>query len=374
MSSEQNVASPQSFYRDLENVRVLIEDSPWRDNPQKYRKTAEAILRRILTFDPRNETAKRLLAKAEAPLPAAEPARPAQPAKPVMQAAPPPPRREPPAPVAVQPPPPRSQENLAFVVQKIQKGPEQKSGRRPPWGLLSVAAIGAGGGLLLLVIQPTTTSSQYVPQSAIAAPTPVRVSQAVTAPAVVPVAQPTVVAQPAAEVAAPAAAPVAAPAAAPVAAPAAVPAPAPQPSMVVKSELPRVAPIQTGTLAVSSPTTVDIYMGDQLVGSAPTTLVLPAGNQTVEYRHQDLRKTLTHVIRANETTTTMVTFDVPLQINARPWAQVSIDGPQRRSLGQTPLSDVRVPIGSLLIFENPNFPGKSYRVTGKETEIRMTFP
>ena len=70
----------------------------------------------------------------------------------------------------------------------------------------------------------------------------------------------------------------------------------------------------------------------------------------------------------------MVTFDVPVQINARPWAQVFIEGSQRQPLGQTPLSDVRVPIGSLLVFENPNFQGKSYRVTGKETEIRMTFP
>ena len=372
MSSEQNVASPfpQSFHRDLENARVLIEDSPWRDNPQKYRKTAEGILRRILTFDPQNETAKLLLAKAEEPAP--EAARPHQPVIPVVKAAPavaaaPPPRPAPPAPVSAAPP--RSQQDLSFVVQKIHNLPretrEKKPARRPPWGLLSIAAIGAGGGLLLLLIQPTTSKSQYVPQTAVAAPVPapVRVSEAVTAREAVPVAQPAVVAEPAA-----------AEAAAPAAAPAVATVPAPQPSMVVKSELPAVAPIQTGTLAVSSPTTVDIYMGDQLVGSAPTTLSLPAGNQTVEYRHQDMRKTVTYVIKANETTTTMVTFDVPLQINARPWAQVSIDGPQRRSLGQTPLSDVRVPIGSLLIFENPNFPGKSYRVTGRETEIRMTFP
>jgi len=384
MSSEQNVASPfpQSFQRDLENARVLIEDPPWRDNPQKYRKTAEGILRRILTFDPQNEAAKLLLARAEMPVSEPAPARPAQPAQPVMRAVPtaaaaPAPRplphpapRPSPAPVAAPAPPSRSQQDLSFVVQKIQSPEEKFGGRRPPWGLLGIAAIGAGGGLLLLLIQPTTTKSQYAPQTAIASPAPVRVSETVTAHNVVPVAAPAVVAESAAAVAAPSTAPVAAPVTAPVAAPAA----APQASVVVKSELPPVAPMQTGMLAVSSPTTVDIYMGDQLVGSAPTSLVLPTGNQTVEYRHRDLRKTVTHLIKANETTTTMVTFDVPLQINARPWAQVSIDGPQRRSLGQTPLSDVRVPIGSLLIFENPNFPGKSYRVTGRETEVRITFP
>src|SRR5207249_5475873 len=63
-----------------------------------------------------------------------------------------------------------------------------------------------------------------------------------------------------------------------------------QPSVVVKSNVSPVAPLETGTLAVSSPTTVDIYVNDQLVGSAPTTIVLPVGNQTLEYRHQDMRK------------------------------------------------------------------------------------
>jgi hypothetical protein len=115
-------------------------------------------------------------------------------------------------------------------------------------------------------------------------------------------------------------------------------------------------------------------MNDQLVGSAPTTLVLPVGNQNIEYRHEDMRKVMTHAIRTNETTTAMVTFDVTVQINAKPWAQVSIDGAKRQPLGQTPLSDVRVPIGSSLIFENPNFPAKSYRVTGRESQIRVSFP
>ena len=70
----------------------------------------------------------------------------------------------------------------------------------------------------------------------------------------------------------------------------------------------------------------------------------------------------------------MVTFEVAVQINARPWAQVFIEGNQRRALGQTPLGSVQVPIGSVLVFENPNFPAKNYRVTGKETAIQIVFP
>jgi hypothetical protein len=79
-------------------------------------------------------------------------------------------------------------------------------------------------------------------------------------------------------------------------------------------------------------------------------------------------------VKADETTTAMVTFEVTVQINARPWAQVFIDGGPRRSLGQTPLSRVQVPIGSVLVFENPNFPSKNYRVTGKEAAIQIVFP
>src|SRR5262245_29940091 len=49
--------------RDLENARVLIEDEPWCESPQKYRKAAEVILRRVLTVDPKNEAARALMLK-----------------------------------------------------------------------------------------------------------------------------------------------------------------------------------------------------------------------------------------------------------------------------------------------------------------------
>ena len=149
--------------------------------------------------------------------------------------------------------------------------------------------------------------------------------------------------------------------------------PAPSATVTVTPPTP-VAQVVTGTLAVSSPTSTEIYQGEKYLGSTPTTLELPAGTYALEYRHGDLRQTVTHIVKPRETTTAMVTFDVTVQINARPWAQVFIDGAQRRSLGQTPLSDVKVPIGSALVFENPNFPAKTYRITGKETAVQIAFP
>lgn len=81
-----------------------------------------------------------------------------------------------------------------------------------------------------------------------------------------------------------------------------------------------------------------------------------------------------HVINGNETTKAMITFDVSVQINSRPWAEVFLDGVERKDLGQTPLSAVRVPIGSVLSFQNPQFQTKKYRVTGNETGIQIVFP
>ena len=147
----------------------------------------------------------------------------------------------------------------------------------------------------------------------------------------------------------------------------------PPPGPVAKEPQPVIA-AAAGTLAVSSQTSVDIYKDDAYLGAAPVSLELSAGTHTLEYRHGSLRKYVTHVINSNETTKTMITFDVSVQINSKPWAAVFIDGVEKKALGQTPLSGVRVPIGSVLIFENPRFHTKTYRVTGNETGIQIVFP
>jgi hypothetical protein len=147
-----------------------------------------------------------------------------------------------------------------------------------------------------------------------------------------------------------------------------------EPQPALRDRIPAVVPAANGTLAVSSLTSVDIYKGDAYIGAAPVSLELPAGTHTLEYRHGNLRTTQTHVINGNETTRARITFDVTVQINSRPWAEVFVDGVERRALGQTPLSNVRVPIGGVLVFENPAFQKKTYRVTGNESGIRMVFP
>ncbi len=150
--------------------------------------------------------------------------------------------------------------------------------------------------------------------------------------------------------------------------------PSPTKAAPAEPAAPLAATRANGTLAVSSPTSIDIYKDDTYIGSAPVSLELPAGIQMLEYRHGNLSKKLTHQINGNETTRAMITFDIDVQINSKPWAEVFLDGVERKALGQTPLSGVRVPIGSVLVFENPGFGKKKYRVIGNETGIQNVFP
>ncbi len=419
MSTNESVAATfqLGIERDLENARVMIEDPPWRDNPQKYRKAAEVIIRRTLEVDPENQYAKELLLKAEASvlsvspitepekaatLPAltseavATPLETAALAKPMVLAAaaavhaaplpfaiptvsppvsPAPPQR--PAATLSQPPVQQrasssaAQSEMAFVIQPVYRKVEKKSEKRGNVSWIAFGLIGLLGGSLALATHFNVFARHDQATRALDTPSITPESSTSMQPAAV---HSSVVAfEPLPVSTATESTP-----AAPQAAVAQTPVPAfpkvavPDTAVFVKTTLPAVQ--QTGTLAISSPTTVDIYLDDEYLGSAPATLDLPAGNQELEYRHDDMRKVVRHVIKANETATTMITFDVPVRINAKPWAQVYLAGSQRQALGQTPLSDVQVPIGSVLLFENPNFPGKRYRVTGKETEIRVTFP
>jgi hypothetical protein len=160
---------------------------------------------------------------------------------------------------------------------------------------------------------------------------------------------------------------------APVDKPLATEAPHVAPPPVVKRAA-SVASGGTGILAVNSRAVAEIYMGDKYLGSTPATLELPAGRHTLEYRYQDLRQTATYTVSTGETTRATVTFRVTVPINARPWAQVFLEGTERQPLGQTPLGEVSVPVGGVLVFENPSFTKKSYRITGTETAIQVVFP
>ena len=189
MSSEEQASRP-SFNQNLENARVLIEESPWRDNPEKYLKVAEGILRRILSVDPGNLSAKRLLAKTVATVPPAK-VQAAAPAAKVQAAAPPakaqaaaPPAKaqaamplanvRPPLPQPARPSRPVQPLDQSFVVQTIVpqvKKVKKKEATKSPWGLVGFAAVVAAiVGILMFVMGPNALTSEYAPKSPTALP------------------------------------------------------------------------------------------------------------------------------------------------------------------------------------------------------------
>ena len=147
----------------------------------------------------------------------------------------------------------------------------------------------------------------------------------------------------------------------------------PQPSL----DRPMTAPPTVeakGSLALSAAVPVTVYLAGKELGTTPVTIELPPGLQTLEYRYQNLSHKASYTIKSNETIERTIVFEVSLRIQARPWAEVSIEGPQGKMLGQTPLSDITVAAGSVLVFQNPNFPEKKHRVTGTDSTIQLSFP
>lgn len=133
-----------------------------------------------------------------------------------------------------------------------------------------------------------------------------------------------------------------------------------------------VAPPRMGSIAINSRVAVDVYVDGKQVGSTPLVIQLPEGARTLEYRHEDLTKSVTHTIKGDERITETVAFDVTVDINANPWAEVSIEGTSE-VLGQTPLAAVRVPYGASLVFRNPAFPEQRHKVLNTDRSITVSF-
>jgi len=327
--------------RDLDDARGLLEHSGGESERKKYRKAAELILIKALNLDPENKEAKALLQGAKA-VPA----------------------------LSNLPSPVRAAEEIPFTAAMTygDAKEDKKSRLKVPVALIAIAVPIIG---LALFIASRPKSANVLAAPASRTETAKQSDFSPRAPE-----QPRVI--PAAVAEASTAEPKSATQIPVVKTPpvtvtsTATPVPAPTPTPPVPTRTNVAGAL--GVLAISSAVPADIYLGDKYLGSTPTTVQLPVGLQTLEYRHGDLRTVASHEIKNNETTRASVTFLMNLQINAKPWAQVFLEGSPRRALGQTPLSGVSVPIGGVLVFENPNFPSKSYRITDKDAAIQVNFP
>jgi hypothetical protein len=134
-------------------------------------------------------------------------------------------------------------------------------------------------------------------------------------------------------------------------------------------------PVATGWLTVTSPFLVQIFDDGKEVGtSSSAPVVLPAGDRTLVFVNAALEFREERQVKVVAKKKSVLTIDAPdgiLHVNARPWAEVWIDG---RRVGETPLGNVPVPIGEHeVVFRYPGQPEKLATVTvGARSAARVT--
>jgi hypothetical protein len=128
--------------------------------------------------------------------------------------------------------------------------------------------------------------------------------------------------------------------------------------------LPRTTAPFAGWVAVASPFPVEILEHDEVVGaSGATKIMLAAGKHEVRLRNESLGFEAPRTITVVPGQVTSVAIDPPkglLNVNARPWADVLIDGVMA---GQTPLSGLSLAIGPHRVtFRHPQFGERTERI------------
>jgi hypothetical protein len=112
-----------------------------------------------------------------------------------------------------------------------------------------------------------------------------------------------------------------------------------------------------GWLAVNAPFEVQVLERDEVVGASGTTkIMLAAGKHDVLLVNRALGYQETRKFEVTGGKVTTVRVDPPkatLSVNARPWAEVTIDA---NAVGQTPIANLAVTIGTHQVtFRHPQF-------------------
>jgi serine/threonine-protein kinase len=128
--------------------------------------------------------------------------------------------------------------------------------------------------------------------------------------------------------------------------------------------LPRSTAPVAGWIAVSSPFPVDILEQDEVVGTSGTSrIMLAAGKHELELRNESVGYTASRTVDVSAGSVAAVDVVPPqaiVNVNARPWADVSIDGV---AAGQTPLANVALAIGPHeFTFRHPQLGERTERV------------
>lgn len=111
----------------------------------------------------------------------------------------------------------------------------------------------------------------------------------------------------------------------------------------------------SGWVTVTSAVPAQIFENGTLVGStALPRVLLPAGRHDLEFVNAELGFHVSRTVQVGAGQTAALDLETPsgsVFINARPWAEVFVDG---RRVGETPIANLSLPIGEReLVFRHP---------------------
>jgi hypothetical protein len=121
----------------------------------------------------------------------------------------------------------------------------------------------------------------------------------------------------------------------------------------------------SGWLTVKSPVAVEIRENGRLIGTTDSDrIMLTAGRHDLEFVNETLGYNATRTVTVPPGKTAPIAIEMPqgvVNLNAAPWAEVWIDG---RRVGETPIGNLSVPIGSHeIVFRHPQLGEKRQAVS-----------
>ena len=125
-------------------------------------------------------------------------------------------------------------------------------------------------------------------------------------------------------------------------------------TMSVVFSLPKASSVDAGWLTVAAPFAVTVLERTEIVGtSLSSRIMIPAGRHELDLVNESLGYQDHRRVEIASGTTASIHVDAraPLSANARPWAEVVIDG---TSAGQTPIANFLVSLGThQVVFRHP---------------------
>lgn len=121
----------------------------------------------------------------------------------------------------------------------------------------------------------------------------------------------------------------------------------------------------SGWLAVSAPVELQVYEGEQLIGTSQSDRILmTAGRHDLDIVNETLGYRARQTVQVPPGKLISVKAQLPkgsLSVNAIPWADVLVDGEAK---GQTPIGNLSLTIGPHeIVFRHPQFGEQKHAVT-----------